>query len=431
MLALACADPRMAVLMLPPDARTSHRSAASTSRPDFFGIHDALDLESYGRLDFGSIRLWDAGVTWRDIETSPGVYDWSRLDTLVRAAQAHHTEVTLVLAMTPSFYAGAPSLPADRPRPLPRLRPRGDDPLPQLRGPAAASSAYQVWNEGNVSDVLDRYACPAGPADADRRPGARAGRPGRHRRGAVLRGTAARRSGAGCRRTRRSGSAAGRSGSYYDVDRAQPLPEGDVRRAHRRTRGRRCAMLGDVPAPPRAPAYVPATPLWATEINYGLRPVPRRVSRRDPDLGAAPGRQRDPHLPARRRPRARPDVLVPLRLGPAARPPAVARSATPCSPIPDAPRDHPAGDGRWTTAEGWLRGRLVGRTASGRAPATRGAPTPASSGTPVASGRSCGTRPARSRRVPARERSRERPAAVGRPSSRRQPRPLTVGLPAR
>ena len=36
-------------------------------------------LESYQHLDVGSIRLWDARVTWREIETSPGVYDWGLL----------------------------------------------------------------------------------------------------------------------------------------------------------------------------------------------------------------------------------------------------------------------------------------------------------------------------------------------------------------
>jgi hypothetical protein len=114
----------------------------------FFGLHDASQ-QAYGRVRFGSIRLWDAGVTWRDIETSPGVYDWSRLDSLVSAAQAHRVRVTLVLAMTPSFYAAAPTLPpdqrshfADYVRAV-MTRYRQFDGRPGI-------AAYQVWNEGNV-----------------------------------------------------------------------------------------------------------------------------------------------------------------------------------------------------------------------------------------------------------------------------------------
>lgn len=114
----------------------------------FFGLHDASQ-QAYGRVPFGSIRLWDAGVTWDDIETSPGTYDWTRLDSLVSAAQTHHVQVTLVLAMTPSFYSGAATLPpaelshyADYVRAvMTRYR---------LFDGRRGITAYQVWNEGNV-----------------------------------------------------------------------------------------------------------------------------------------------------------------------------------------------------------------------------------------------------------------------------------------
>jgi polysaccharide biosynthesis protein PslG len=117
--------------------------------PAYFGLHDG-SLQSYGRAWFGSVRLWDTQVTWREIETSPGVYDWSRLDSQVRAAQHHDVQVTLVLAMTPSFYAASPTLPptdlshyADYVRAV-MTRYRDFD---GRRGIAA----YQVWNEGNLS----------------------------------------------------------------------------------------------------------------------------------------------------------------------------------------------------------------------------------------------------------------------------------------
>ena len=118
--------------------------------PAFFGLHDG-SMAAYDGLTFGSVRLWDAGVQWNQVETSPGVYDWSRLDSLVSAAQAHGTEVTLVLAMTPSFYAGpAANLPptdlADYAAYVRAVMARYRD-FNGSRGIAA----YQVWNEGNVS----------------------------------------------------------------------------------------------------------------------------------------------------------------------------------------------------------------------------------------------------------------------------------------
>ncbi|MDX6357709.1 MAG: polysaccharide biosynthesis protein PslG, partial [Nocardioidaceae bacterium] len=159
-LAALAAAATLVTLAAPAPAAVVHLASAGERRAStttqvvrvpsaYFGIHDG-SLQSYGRASFGSIRLWDVGVTWRDIETAPGVYDWSRLDTQVAAAQAHGVQVTLVLAMTPSFYAAAPTLPptdlshyADYVR---AVMTRYRDVNGQ-RGIAA----YQVWNEGNIS----------------------------------------------------------------------------------------------------------------------------------------------------------------------------------------------------------------------------------------------------------------------------------------
>jgi GH35 family endo-1,4-beta-xylanase len=71
-----------------------------------FGMHDNR-LASLSRPMTGSIRLWDMGVTWAEIETSPGSYNFGRLDQIVRAAMARKVEVTLVLGITPSFYGAS------------------------------------------------------------------------------------------------------------------------------------------------------------------------------------------------------------------------------------------------------------------------------------------------------------------------------------
>ncbi len=123
----------------------------------FFGLHDT-DASSWPALSVGSIRLWDAGVSWRDIETSPGVYDFSRLDAQVARANAAHAEVTLVLGMTPDFYAstgkgteaGKTSNPTDLTAWTNYVH------AVVARYGATASSkrriaAYQVWNEANVT----------------------------------------------------------------------------------------------------------------------------------------------------------------------------------------------------------------------------------------------------------------------------------------
>jgi hypothetical protein len=130
-----------------PDSRTI------TVGPEFFGLHDGT-TQAYDRVDFGSVRLWDAGVRWDQVEASPGVYRWTGLDALVSAAQAHHAQVTLVLAMTPSF-AGpaanrAPTDLADYAAYVRAVMERYRD-FHGSRGIAA----YQVWNEGNIKLFWD------------------------------------------------------------------------------------------------------------------------------------------------------------------------------------------------------------------------------------------------------------------------------------
>ena len=91
-------------------------AAAKTVTIDdrMFGVHDTDPVAgSWPTARIGSMRLWDAYLAWPDIETSPGVYDFRRLDQVVVEAHNHGTELTLVLGLTPTFYQPA----GDRSRP--------------------------------------------------------------------------------------------------------------------------------------------------------------------------------------------------------------------------------------------------------------------------------------------------------------------------
>jgi hypothetical protein len=140
-------------------------AAQAASRPtitaDFFGTHHAglgqAGARGWPQAPIGSVRLWDNGTAWNQIETAPGSYDWARVDALVAQAQSHGARVLLVLGQTPSFYGnatvtngfygpGATTMP----------------PIAQWKAYVAAlalhSKAYwgdavdlQVWNEANVT----------------------------------------------------------------------------------------------------------------------------------------------------------------------------------------------------------------------------------------------------------------------------------------
>jgi hypothetical protein len=113
-----------------------------------FGIHDP-SLLSHSHIHDGSVRLWDVGVQWRDIEKTPGVYDWTRLDQIVTSAQAAHEDVTMVVAMTPSFYA---AMPTDPPRNVSHYRDFVSALMHRYKkfNGQRGISSYQVWNESNI-----------------------------------------------------------------------------------------------------------------------------------------------------------------------------------------------------------------------------------------------------------------------------------------
>lgn len=113
----------------------------------FFGVHDRSG-ESYALVHEGSVRLWDVGVRWEQVETARGVYDWTRLDELVAGAQAAHAQVTMVVAGTPKFYAADPT----KPPPVAAYRSFVHALMHRYRDfhGQRGITAYQVWNEGNI-----------------------------------------------------------------------------------------------------------------------------------------------------------------------------------------------------------------------------------------------------------------------------------------
>lgn len=69
-----------------------------------FGVHGP----SFGSFDaefVASGAKWGrVGVDWRSMETSPGVYDWTPLDTMLASAAAAGVYLTGTLIHTPEFY---------------------------------------------------------------------------------------------------------------------------------------------------------------------------------------------------------------------------------------------------------------------------------------------------------------------------------------
>jgi hypothetical protein len=52
-------------------------------------------------------RTWDNYCTWKQINTAPGVYDWSRLDDVVAIATAHGKKLIMCIGCAPDWATGA------------------------------------------------------------------------------------------------------------------------------------------------------------------------------------------------------------------------------------------------------------------------------------------------------------------------------------
>src|SRR5215813_211564 len=125
----------------------------------FFGmhIHRSVDGTRWPPVPFGSWRLWDAHVTWADIEPGPQAWNWTRLDAYVAMAQAHDVEILLTLGMTPPWASSEPNRHADPPLGYPQGAQappaRLEDWTEYVRTVALRYKGriryYEIWNEPN------------------------------------------------------------------------------------------------------------------------------------------------------------------------------------------------------------------------------------------------------------------------------------------
>lgn len=132
-------------------------AAAATYIDDTqFGLHvPGIANGVTPTVPYGTVRLWDAGVTWGQVEQRRGQYWWVGLDRAVASANAQGAEILYVLGSTPRWAAahprqgtypnrGAASMPASM-----TDWKRWVTAVVQRHGNSI--DAYQIWNEANLA----------------------------------------------------------------------------------------------------------------------------------------------------------------------------------------------------------------------------------------------------------------------------------------
>ncbi len=101
-------------------------------------------------------RLWDARVTWPDLESARGQWRFGVLDKSVEMAEAHHTDVMLTLGFTPQWASARPAEPVGY-NPGWAAEPSDiDDWQTFVRTVATRYKGrirtYEIWNEANLNN---------------------------------------------------------------------------------------------------------------------------------------------------------------------------------------------------------------------------------------------------------------------------------------
>jgi hypothetical protein len=145
------------------------RVAGAQISPQFFAMHVISTLDPWPStvgVQFSSWRSVSSEVTWADINTASGVYDWSHLDLLLAIAAANGQSVLYTFYYTPTWASSCPTCTCNSGNQTPGgcyppadLNPDGSGTdldlknfitaLMQHEGPGKINY-IEIWNEPNV-----------------------------------------------------------------------------------------------------------------------------------------------------------------------------------------------------------------------------------------------------------------------------------------
>ena len=127
-----------------------------------FGMHiPQLATGERPNANIGTVRLWDSGVAWGQVQQKRNLFWWNGLDSAIQNANEQGMSITYVLGSTPKWaqkkrdrkkgrypYNGTGAA-----NPKARDWKRWVTAVVQRYG--ASIDAYQIWNEANLKDFYD------------------------------------------------------------------------------------------------------------------------------------------------------------------------------------------------------------------------------------------------------------------------------------
>lgn len=86
--------------------------AAEPVPASYFGMTLNAPLTTpWPQIGFASLRTWDMNISWSDIETARGRYDWRKFDAILDLARARHVDLVYTFGRTPRWASLRPDAP--------------------------------------------------------------------------------------------------------------------------------------------------------------------------------------------------------------------------------------------------------------------------------------------------------------------------------
>jgi hypothetical protein len=147
-------------LSLAPDGSEMYSGPSQHVDASFFGlhIHRAAAGTPWPGVQFSHWRLWDAGVSWPQLEAEPGKWNFRLLDDYAQIAAERHVDILLTLGLTPGWASARPDEPsaysngnAAEPRRIADWEEYVRFVATRYRG---RIHEYEIWNEPNVKGTF-------------------------------------------------------------------------------------------------------------------------------------------------------------------------------------------------------------------------------------------------------------------------------------
>jgi hypothetical protein len=92
-------------------AATSFAGPTAAVPADYFGMTEngAAAWSPWPEVSFGTLRMWDTGTRWSQINTSRGYYNWSKTDKVVNLVLSNGKDVIYTFGGTPTWASSQPT----------------------------------------------------------------------------------------------------------------------------------------------------------------------------------------------------------------------------------------------------------------------------------------------------------------------------------